>query len=432
LAIFERDQKYMAPGLQSIALFSKLAIDHGHGAILTDADGRDYVDFVAGVCVASLGAAHPHYVERMKDQLERMIFASFASENRARYLELLASVTPEGLKAVQLYSGGAEAVEAAFRMAKSVNKGYEILGFHGGFHGKTGGVIGLLGSATRKQMGPYMPGQYSAPYANCYRCPLKTTFPGCGLACVEMLRDTIRYQTEGRIAAIVIEPIQGTAGNVIPPKGFLPAVAEVAHENDAILIADEMITGFGRTGRMWGVDHEDGFVPDAMTIGKGIGTGFPMSALVTRRELASAEPFGLPSGSSSSYGGNPFAATAGLATLEVILEEDLVENSRRVGEHMLDRLRGMQEQYPFIGDVRGRGLLIGVEMVKDRETKELLPKPLCRSIFDRALSRGLITMSYGPVIRINPPLVITEEQADRGLDILDEVFAEVERDGEYR
>ncbi len=430
-AIFARDQEHMAPGLQSIALFSRIAMDHGRGALLVDADGKTYVDFVAGVAVGSLGAAHPHWVARMKAQAEKLVYGSFATESRARFLELLASTTPDGLKQIQLYSGGAEAVEAAFRMAKSVTKGYEFVGFYGGFHGKTGGVMGLLGSDTRKELGPYLPGQYLAPYAYCYRCPLGLKYPSCGIACAEGLRDVLRYQTEGKVAAIVIEPMQGTAGNVIPPKGFLSAVQEIAREFGALLIADEMITGFGRTGKMWGVQHE-GIVPDAMTIGKGIGAGFPMSALVTREDLAAAKPFGAPSGSSSSYGGNPFAATAGLAVVEVILEEGLVERSRVLGERMLERLRGMQERFPFIGDVRGQGLMIGVELVKDRDTKEPLSKALCRTLFERALARGLLSMSYGPCIRINPPLVITDEQADTGLSILEEVFAEIEREGTWR
>ncbi len=430
-AIFERDQRHMAPGLQSVALYAPIAMDHGHGAELFDADGRRYVDFLAGVAVASLGAAHPHWVKRMQEQASRVVHGSFATENRARFLELLASTTPEGLKRIQLYSGGAEAVEASFRMAKSVTKGYEVVGFYGGFHGKTGGVLGLLGSDTKKALGPYMPGQRLAPYAYCYRCPLSLTHPSCGIACAEQLRDVIRYQTEGKLSAVIVEPVQGTAGNVVPPKGFLSAIAQIAREAGALLIADEMITGFGRTGRMWGVEHE-GLVPDAMTIGKGIGSGFPMSGLVTREDLASAPPFGLPSGSSSSYGGNPFAATAGLATLEVILEEGLVERSRTLGARMLERLKEMQERHPFIGDVRGQGLLIGVELVRDRATKEPLPKSVTLDLFHRALSRGLLSMSYGSSIRINPPLVLTDDQADEGLQVLDEVFGEVAREGRWR
>lgn len=430
-AIFERDQTHMAPGLQSIALFSQLAMARGEGAVLFDEDGRRYVDFVAGVAVASIGAAHPHYIERMKAQLEKVIYGSFASENRARFLELLASVTPDTMKSIQLYSSGAESVEAAFRLAKSVTKGYEMIGFHGGFHGKTGGVIGLMGSDGKKELGPFMPGTAMSPYAYCYRCPLGTTYPGCGVACAEQLDDVIKFGTEGKLAAVIVEPMQGTAGNVIPPKEFLPAIAEITRRHGGVFIADEMITGFGRTGSWWGVD-DSGTIPDVMTIGKGIGAGFPMSAILTRRELAEAEPFGKPSGSSSSFGGNPLAATAGLATLEVLVDQDLVTRSERLGARMLQKLEGLKEKYAFIGDVRGKGLMLAVEMVNDRETKEPLPKEVCRFIFDEALRRGLITMSYSPTIRINPPLVITDEEADEGIRILDEVFQEVIGQGRWR
>lgn len=275
-----------------------------------------------------------------------------------------------------------------------------------------------------------MPGLYGTPYANCYRCPLKLRYPDCGLACADFLRDVIRYQTQGEIAAIIVEPIQGTAGNVIPPQGFLGAVQAIAKECGALLIADEMLTGFGRTGSMWGCDHEP-IVPDVMTVGKGIGGGFPVSGLISTQELMANKPFSNPSGSSSSYGGNPLASTAGLATLEVILKEQLVANAKRVGAAMLKHLEAMKEKYPFIGDVRGRGLLLGIELVKDRQTKEPLPKSLTQRLFQSCLKRGLLAMCYSHNIRINPPLVITEAQALDGLAILDEAFAELEKTG-YR
>ena len=333
-------------------------------------------------------------------------------------------MTPDGLDHVQLFSGGAEAVEAALRLAKSVTGKYEVIAFWGGFHGKTGGVLGLLGDKFKHHLGPFTPGQYLSPYANCYRCPLKLTYPTCGIACAEYVRDVIRYETQGEIAAILLEPMQGTAGNVIPPKGFIEAIASIAKDHDALLIADEMITGFGRTGKMWGSDHE-GVVPDVMTVGKGIGGGFPVSGLISSDELTQAKPFADPSGSSSSYGGNPLAAAACLAALEVIVDEDLVENSRRVGQVMLARLEEMKQKHECISEIRGAGLMLGVELVKDRQTKEPLGKEFTQALFQEALRRGLLAMCYNPVIRINPPLTITEEEALLGLDILDAAMAAV-------
>ena len=426
--LFEEESRFMAPGLQSIALFSQIVVKEARGVRITDVDDNSFIDFTAGIGVGSVGHCHPHYVKVMEEQLHRITFASYCTENRINFLKKLADLTPGNLDSTQMYSGGAEAVEAALRLAKSVTGKYEFVGFWGAFHGKTRGVMGLLGDTSFKaNLGPLMPGLYLAgPYAYCYRCRWNTTFPQCGFACVEWFRDAIRYQTTHSVAGILIEPIQGTAGNVVPPPGFVKAIQEVAKEFDALLIADEMITGFGRTGKMWGVDH-DGLVPDVMTLGKGIGGGFPMSAIAATREAAAAKPFGNPSGSSSSYGGNPLAAAAGRAVLEIIEQDSLVENSRRVGEAMLKRLREMQERHPVIGDVRGKGLMIGVELVADRKTKEPLDKRLTRELFHQCLDRGLISMCYSPCIRINPPLVITEEEAMEALEILDEALGVIEK-----
>jgi len=267
---------------------------------------------------------------------------------------------------------------------------------------------------------------HHSPYANCYRCPWSLQHPSCGLACAEHLRNVIKNDTQGEVAAIIVEPMQGTAGNVIPPDDFIHAVRQIADECDALLIADEILVGCGRTGTMW-ASEQFGLKPDIMTIGKGIGGGFPLSAVASSLERMSATPFGEPSGSSSSYGGNPLAAAAGLAAVEVIVGDKLVENSARVGKVMLDALKRLQEKHCVIGDVRGRGLLIGVEMVADRKTKQPLDKKITRALFHEALERGLITMSYSNVIRINPPLIVTEEEALRGVDILDQSFAAISK-----
>jgi 4-aminobutyrate aminotransferase-like enzyme len=246
------------------------------------------------------------------------------------------------------------------------------------------------------------------------------------MACAEHLRNVIKNETQDEVAAIIMEPMQGTAGNVIPPDDFVHAVREIADEFDALLIAEEVLTGFGRTGTRW-ASEQFGLKPDIMTIGKGMGGGFPLSGVASSHELMSAKPFGEPSGSSSSYGGNPLGAAAGLGAVEAIINDRLVENSARVGKVMLDALRKLQEKYRFIGDVRGRGLMIGVEMVADRKTKEPLDRAITLALFHEALARGLVTMSYSHTIRINPPLVITEDEALRGVDILDQSFGAIAR-----
>jgi 4-aminobutyrate aminotransferase/(S)-3-amino-2-methylpropionate transaminase len=425
-ALFDREAEAMAPGLQSIALYSQIAVDRAQGCTIYDVDGNEYLDFIAGIAVGSVGHCHPHYVKRISEQLTRSTFGSFTTESRTRFLALVSDLLPQGITHIQLFSGGAEAVEAAFRLAKSATKKFEFVGFWGGYHGKTAGVMGLLGGDYRNHQGPFPPGMHLSPYANCYRCPWKLEHPSCGLACADHLRNVIKNETQDEVAALIMEPMQGTAGNVIPPDDFVLAVREIADEFGALLIVDEILTGFGRTGTMW-ASEQFGLKPDVMTIGKGMGGGFPLSGVASSYELMSATPFGEPSGSSSSYGGNPLAAAAGLGAVETIVNEKLVENSARVGKIMLDALKRLQEKYRFIGDVRGRGLMIGVELVADRKTKVPLDKTITRALFHAALERGLVTMSYSHVIRINPPLVITEDEALQGVDILDQSFGAIAR-----
>ena len=421
-AAFDAEARYLAPGMQSVALFSQLCIERGEGAVLYDADGNRYIDLLAGVGVASLGYAHPKYVEAMARQLAHVHVGSFTTEHRAALVKLLAELAPGDLNRTQLYSSGAEAVEAAVRLAKSRTGHTEVIGFWGGFHGKTGGVLPVLGSNFKHALGPLMPGTYLSPYAACARCVFDKTFPSCEWHCVEFLRKKIEIETTHDVAAIIVEPIQGTAGNVVPPPGYLRMLRHLADEVGALLICDEMLTGFGRTGKMFAIEHEQ-VVPDVLTVGKGFGGGFPMSGLIIREEVAFAKPFANPSGSSSSYGGNPLAAAAARITVETILEDGLVEHARRVGERMLAEMKSWERDVPIVSDVRGRGLMIGMDLVVPG-TRQLLTKKATRRIFDALLARGVLAMIYNPEVRINPPLVISEDQAMTALAILKEVLGE--------
>jgi 4-aminobutyrate aminotransferase / (S)-3-amino-2-methylpropionate transaminase / 5-aminovalerate transaminase len=430
-ALTAAESRHLAPGVQSISTLSGLAIQRGEGSIIEDVDGNRYIDLAAGIGVNALGHAHPRYREILKQQIDEVTVGSFTTARRAEGLAKVASHTPAGLDKIQLYSGGTEAVEAAMRLAKSQTKKFEFLSFWGGFHGKTAGAMSLIGDGTKNGLGPSMPGTYLTPYADCYRCPLGLNYPSCGVECASFARKTIKNSTTGALAAILIEPIQGTAGNIVPPPEFLPAVRDIAHENGALIIVDEMITGFGRTGRWFGCEHT-GVTPDIMTMGKGLGAGFPVSGLASTAEIVRASPWGNPSGSSSSYGGNPMAGAAVLASVTVIEEDRLVENSARIGEGLLRRFRDLQEKHEFIGDVRGAGLLIGIELVKDRKTKEPLAKEVCVRMFQECLKRGLVSMVYNPHFRVNPPLSIDAATAETAVGILDEVFTLVGRDGAWR
>jgi 4-aminobutyrate aminotransferase/(S)-3-amino-2-methylpropionate transaminase len=419
-ALFAEEERYLAPGTQSVALFSRLAFERGEGAVLWDVDGNRYLDLLAGVGVAALGYAHPAFVRALQDQVAKLHVGSFTSASRAALVRLLAEVTPGDLNRTQLYSSGAEAVESALRLARAATGKREVVGFWGGFHGKTAGVLPLLGGNFKHGLGPLFPGAYSSPYAHCSRCALGLRFDSCRWRCVDFLARKIELETANDVAAIVVEPVQGTAGNVVPPPGYLRLLRELADRIGALLICDEMITGFGRTGKMFAVEH-DGIVPDILTVGKGFGAGFPMSGIIARESVAFAKPWANPSGSSSSYGGNPLAAAAALASLTIIRDEGLVDHSRRLGERLLAEMRRWEREIPIVHDVRGRGLMLGMDLVRPGTT-ERLDKRTTRAIFDACLSRGVLAMIYNPEVRINPPLVITEEQALDAFAIVEEVL----------
>ena len=422
-ALFDEEHQFIAPGLQTIALLSELAIEHGSGATLIDLDGKRNLDLNAGVSVASLGHAHSGYVAALSKQLGAVSVGSFTSQPRAELVRLIADLAPGELRRTQFFSSGAEAVEAAIRLARSYTKRTDIVGFTGGFHGKTAGVLPLSDVAWKNLVGPLPTGYHLAPYAD------PTQFAGPEAECrehaIKELRKVIEKDVAGRPAAIVIEPIQGTAGNIVPPAGFLREVRHVAHEYGALLIADEMITGFGRTGRMFGCNRDE-VVPDVMTLGKGMASGFPVSALVSTDEIMAAKPFSLPSASSSSYGGNPLAAAAALVTIQTILSDKLVENSARVGAVLRAGLQALGTRHRSIADVRGEGLLIGFDLVSDQETKTLLKKEKCIQFFKDCLAEGLIMMSYTPRVRVHPPLILSAEQATCALIIIDRALEGVE------
>jgi 4-aminobutyrate aminotransferase/(S)-3-amino-2-methylpropionate transaminase len=425
-ALFDEEQRYIAPGLQTIALLSELAIERGRGATLTDFDGRTYLDLNAGVSVASLGHAHPRYVAALSAQLGEVTVGSFTSKPRAELTRLIAELAPGDLKRVQFFSGGAEAVEAAIKLARSHTKRTDVIGFTGGFHGKTAGVLPLSDVDWKHAVGPLPAGFHLTPF------PDPTLFKGSPAECLstalEGLWRVVTHDARERPAAIIVEPIQGTAGNIVPPAGFLTGVREIAREVGALFIADEMITGFGRTGLWFGCNHDE-VVPDIMTVGKGMASGFPMSALISTDAIVSAEPFSLPSASSSSYGGNPLAAAAGLVTITTIRDEGLVENSARVGGQLVEGLRAIAGRHRSIANVRGKGLLVGFDLVVDngRPAPEFLSKGRCITFFKECLDRGVIMMGYTPRVRVHPPLILSADQANQALEVIEAALGQLER-----
>ncbi len=431
LEIVAREQQHLAPGLQGFALWAGVAMDEGRGSTLTDVDGNTYIDLIGGIGVNALGHCHPKYVAALTEQTAKLTVGSFTSAPRADLVNAVCELAPPGLDRLQLYSSGAEAVESALRLARCATGRLETVGFWGAFHGKTAGAMALMGSSARHGLGPLPAGTTLIPYADCYRCPFATPYPDCSLACADFARKAMKAQPAGLVAAVIAEPMQGTAGNVIPPPGFIAAIADAAHELGALFIADEMITGFGRTGRPWGVDHS-GAKPDIATIGKGFGSGFPVAGVLARDEISRAKPWSNPSGASSSYGGNALAAAAALASVSTIAGERLWENAERVGRDMLQELERMKERYPFVGDARGAGLFLGLELVKDRKTKEPLDGAVMRQVYADCVQRGLLAMTYTAHVRLQPALTIDRETALEGLGVLDEVFRDLDGSGRWR
>jgi 4-aminobutyrate aminotransferase/4-aminobutyrate aminotransferase/(S)-3-amino-2-methylpropionate transaminase len=366
--------------------------------------------------VNSIGHANPRFVAAMTKELTTAPAGAFGSAARRQMTETVKAVLPAPLDRIQLYSGGTEAVEAGLRLAKSVTGKHEFLSFWGGFHGKTMGSLALTAGA-REGLGPLPAGNFSAPYANCYHCPLKLTYPTCGLACVDLARETIKQNSTGALAAIVVEPVQGRSGNVVPPPGYLAALQEVAREFDALLLVDEMMTGFARTGRMFAFER-DGLSPDIVTVGKGMGGGYPVTGVISTSEHMAAAPFSDPSASSSSFGAFPLACRAVGTTVEVMVEEDLAARSEKLGNELLEMLRPLVEESPLVGDVRGAGLAIGIELVADKKTREKVPAAVVRNTFLALLREGVLVMTGGNTLRLYPPLTIDPELAHEAAEII--------------
>ncbi|MGZ3696338.1 MAG: aspartate aminotransferase family protein [Bdellovibrionota bacterium] len=431
-AIFSAEQKNLAPGLQGFALMAGVAMEKGEGSWLTDVDGNDYIDFIGGIGVNGLGHSHPKYVKALQEQVAKISVGTFTSRARAELVAKVAEHTPGKIDQLQLYSGGAEAVESAMRLAKCYTGKWEFLSLWGGFHGKTLGVMGLLGDGQKQKYGPFAPGCHTLPaFPDCYRCPLGMKPDSCGMACVEVFEKSARVQTTGAIAAVIVEPCQGTSGNIVPPKGWLKAMQEATKRLGALLICDEMITGFGRTGSFF-VSDDFGVEPDIITVGKSFGGGFPVSGVLTTSEIAQAKPWSNPSGSSSSYGGNPLAACAALTTIKVIEEEKLCENSARMGERLLGHLQRFKEKFEFVGEVRGKGLFLGIELVKDRTSKEPVSEARMKEFYKEGVARGILAMSYKPTIRLQPSLTIDADTVDAGCEILEGMFADMAARGDWK
>jgi 4-aminobutyrate aminotransferase len=423
-AIVARDGASIATTTKTSPIVARRA----SGSVVEDVDGNLLIDFASGISVLNVGHAHPKVVQAIRDQAgEFTHFAGtdFYYEVQVKLAERLAKITPgKHAKKVFFTNSGAESNEAAIKVAKAHTRKQMFIAFLKSFHGRTQGALSLTASKAKHRAGffPSMPGVVHVPYAYCYRCPYKLTYPSCDLYCADIIEDaymsTIAPPSD--VAGIVLEPVQGEGGYVVPPAGWLDRIAKIAKKNDILLIDDEVQTGFGRTGKMWGIEHSKGVVPDILTMAKSMGGGMPIGAAVFRAEM----DFASSGMHSNTFGGNPVAAAASLAAIDAIESEGLVARSAKVGERLAKRLDEMKDRYDFIGDRRGLGLMQATEFVKPGTGSPPRPDGKIRdAITEDAYKRGLILLPCGEsTLRYIPALNIPLDVLDAGLDVLEASF----------
>ena len=427
-ALIERDRSVVSP---SYTRSYPLVMARGSGALVEDVDGNVFLDCAAGIAVNSTGHSHPAVVKAITDQAQKFLHMSgtdFYYEPQVRLGEEMASIAPIA-GGVRTFFGnsGTEAVEACLKLARYTTGRQNIIAFLGGFHGRTMGSLALTASKSvqRRGFGPLLPGVYHAPFADCYRCPLGLKPETCAAECLDFIDDQLfaHLVTPDEVAALVVEPIQGEGGYLVAPDQFLQRLRDLTKKHGILLVVDEVQSGMGRSGKMFAIEYS-GVEPDAMAIAKGIASGMPLGVAVARAGLM-AWP---PGAHASTFGGNPVSCAAALATI-ALLKDRLVANSAEVGSHLMNGLRALAGTHPLIGDVRGRGLMIGIELVRDRETKERATDERDK-VVDAAFRRGLLVLGAGKnAIRFSPPLVLTREQADVAVGIFDEALTEIERRG---
>ncbi len=406
---------------------AQLVWDKAKGCVVTDVDGNTYIDWTSGVLVTNVGHCHPHLVKATQKASEDLL-NNYECGNTYRIAaaEKLVAALPPHLDKCFFLSTGSEAIEGALRLMKRYTGKFEILSFDGAFHGRTPGAasVGGLGGP-KKKYGPTIPGTIRMPFPNPYRDPLGFCDDGPEYKkFFDFLEYTIATNSTGSLAGVIVEPYQGAGGFVFPPKGWLKKLRQWATDKGLLFTLDEVQASYGRTGKMWAMEHED-LKPDIVALGKGIGSGVSVSAVCSTTEIFSCLAKGEMS---STYGGNPVSSAAVTAVLEIFEKENLVENSAKMGEYFMSGLKKIAAKCPYLGDVRGMGLVMGIEFVKDKTTKEPAPQ-LIKQIIDKCAANGLLVGSvglYGNVIRVAPPLVVTKEIADESLAIFEKVLMSLE------
>jgi 4-aminobutyrate aminotransferase/(S)-3-amino-2-methylpropionate transaminase len=408
--------------------FAKSAV----GALVFDVEGRELIDFSGGIGVMNVGHSHPKVVAAIKDQAEKFTHTCFMIvmyEGYVRLAEKLCKIVPGDFPKMAIFANcGAEAVENAVKVARHFTKRHSVITFANAFHGRTYLAMTLTSKVMpyKAGFGPFMSDVYRMPYAYCYRCPFGLKYPGCDTCCADYLKEFfIGNVSAESTAALIIEPVQGEGGFNTPPPEYFPKLLKICRDNGIVFIADEIQTGMGRTGKMFAVNHWN-VEPDLVTVAKSLGAGMPLSALVGRSEIMNSPQVG---GLGGTYGGNPVCCAAALAVLQIFEEENLLQRAERLGTKIRPRFDDFHKRFELVGDVRGLGPMLALELVKDRETKEPAAAE-AKALVKFCYERGLVILSCGNfsnVIRTLMPLVITDEQLERGLAIMEEGLASLSK-----
>ena len=425
-AIIERDGKVVSP---SYTRDYPLVIARGEGAVVEDVDGNLFLDCTAGIAVTSTGHSHPEVLKAIDEQARKFLHMSgtdFYYDVQVRLGEELSAIAPmKGPHRSFFGNSGTEAVEAALKLAKYYTTRQNVIAFLGAFHGRSMGSLSATASKVTQRRGfsPFVPGTYHAPFPDSYRSPAGMTPDGCAEQSINFIEHQlfVHLVPPDEVAAVLVEPIQGEGGYLVPPNSFLQRLRELTSRHGILLIADEVQSGMGRTGKMFAIEHA-GVEPDIVTMAKGIASGLPLGVATARSEVMSWPP----GSHASTFGGNPVACAAALATIR-LLRDGLIRNADTVGAHMMAGAKALMEKHPIVGDVRGRGLMIGIELVRDRQTKERATTErdtLVRECF----KRGLLVLGAGRnAIRLSPPLVLTTQQAETAVEILDQALTAIGR-----
>lgn len=427
--LLKMEDKYVPRGVfHTVPAFIK----RGEGAVIEDIDGNIFIDFAAGISVLNIGYSHPEVVEAVKDQAEKYFHTSFSVFLNEPYLKLakkLCEITPGDFpKKTTFFNCGAEAVENAIKIARQYTKKTDIICFEGAYHGRTLLTMTLTSKPRPYTFGfgPFAPGVHKIPFASCYRCAYGLKRETCNLRCAERLDEIFASVVDADdVAAVIVEPLQGEGGFSLPPDEFFSKIKEICEKHNILVIADEVQSGFCRTGKMFASEYWD-VVPDIVAMSKSLAGGLPLSALTAKAEIIETPQVGQIGGT---FCGNPVACAAALKVIEIMERDNFAEKARKIGDILKPRLESMKEKYSIIGDVRGRGAMVAFELVKDRKTK-VPAKEETAAIKEEAYKNGLVILSagiYSNVIRLLVPLVITQEQLNSGLDIIEKSVAKVSK-----